>query len=60
MPWPRVIGFGLGILKLSPGAFWRMTPREFALAAKAVLGPLATPLGRAALDSLMMRFPDGR
>lgn len=60
-PWPRVIGFGLGVLKLSPAAFWAMTPREFALAAQAVLGPAAAaPLARAALDELMTRFPDGR
>jgi uncharacterized phage protein (TIGR02216 family) len=55
-----VIGFGLGVLKLSPDAFWRMTPREFALAARAVLGPVSTPIARAALTDLMTRFPDGR
>jgi len=59
-PWPRAIGFGLGVLKLSPDAFWRMTPRELAFAAEALLGPAARPPGRAVLADLMMRFPDGR
>ncbi len=40
-PWTHAIGFGLGVLRLSPDAFWRMTPREFALAARAVIGPVA-------------------
>jgi len=49
------------VLKLSPDAFWAMTPRELALAARAVLGPAAAPpLSRAGLATLMMRFPDGR
>lgn len=59
-PWSRAIGFGLGVLKLSPDAFWAMTPRELALAAEAVLGPAARPPGRSVLAELMKRFPDGR
>jgi len=35
-PWDDAIGFGLGVLKLSPDEFWRMTPRELALAAQAL------------------------
>ena len=31
-PWDEAIGFGLGVLRLSPHAFWSMTPRELALA----------------------------
>jgi Phage tail assembly chaperone protein, TAC len=30
-PWKQAIGFGLGVLKLSPEQFWRMTPRELAV-----------------------------
>ena len=56
-PWDEAIGFGLGVLKLSPDEFWRMTPRELALAAKA-LNPHGA-LGRADLTQLMKRFPDG-
>jgi uncharacterized phage protein (TIGR02216 family) len=58
-PWARAIGFGLGVLRLSPQAFWQMTPREFALAVEAVLGPRAAPLERAAFEQLMRRYPDG-
>jgi uncharacterized phage protein (TIGR02216 family) len=57
MPWREVIGFGLGILRLSPEAFWRMTPRELALAIEAVAGPAG--LGRQTLAEMMARFPDG-
>jgi uncharacterized phage protein (TIGR02216 family) len=59
-PWPRVIGFGLGVLRLSPAAFWQMTPRELALAIEAVTGRPALPLARAELAALMTRYPDGR
>ncbi len=26
-PWREAIGFGLGVLRLSPAQFWAMTPR---------------------------------
>lgn len=57
-PWREAIGFGLGVLRLAPDAFWRMTPRELAWAIAAVRGPEAAPPDRAALDDLMRRFPD--
>ena len=56
--WNEVIGFGLGVLRLSPEAFWRMTPREIALAIAAVTGRSAAPLERGTLAELMQRFPD--
>jgi uncharacterized phage protein (TIGR02216 family) len=52
------MGFGLGTLRLSPDAFWRMTPRELAAAMQAVLGCRAAPLDRAAFAALRARFPD--
>jgi uncharacterized phage protein (TIGR02216 family) len=58
-PWKQAIGFGLGVLKLSPEQFWRMTPRELAYAIEAASGRSA-PLDRAALAQLMARYPDGR
>ena len=58
-PWARAIGFGLGILKLPPEHFWRMTPRELAYAIEAMSGRGA-PLGRDGLAELMKRFPDER
>lgn len=57
-PWSEAIGFGLGVLRLAPDAFWRMTPRELAHAIRAVRGPAAAPLARDELDALMARFPD--
>jgi uncharacterized phage protein (TIGR02216 family) len=57
-PWDEAIGFGLGVLKLPPEQFWRMTPRELALAVKA-LNPHSA-LVRADFAQLMQRFPDER
>jgi uncharacterized phage protein (TIGR02216 family) len=59
-PWKQAIGFGIGVLRLSPEAFWRMTPRELACAIEAVSGPMPPPLDRRALSDLMQRFPDRR
>ena len=56
-PWKQAIGFGLGVLRLSPEQFWRMTPREFACAIEAVRGRIA-PLDRAGLEQQMTRYPD--
>jgi len=58
-PWKQAIGFGLGVLKLAPEQFWRMTPRELAYAIEAVSGGRA-PLDRASFDHLMKRYPDVR
>jgi uncharacterized phage protein (TIGR02216 family) len=58
-PWDEAIGFGLGVLRLSPQAFWSMTPRELALAIKAATGATA-PLRRNELSELMTRYPDDR
>ena len=57
-PWDEAIGFGLGVLRLSPDAFWRMTPRELAHVLRARKGALAPPIARASLIDLMTRFPD--
>ena len=56
-PWKQAIGFGLGVLRLSPEQFWRMTPRELSYAIEAVTGRTA-PLDRNALAQLMKRYPD--
>jgi uncharacterized phage protein (TIGR02216 family) len=58
-PWDEAIGFGFGVLRLPPAAFWAMTPRELALAIAAVTGGV-TPLRRNDLTELMTRYPDGR
>jgi uncharacterized phage protein (TIGR02216 family) len=57
-PWDVVQAFGFGVLRLGPDAFWRLTPREIAAAARALgIGRTAAP-GRADLDALMRAFPD--
>jgi uncharacterized phage protein (TIGR02216 family) len=58
-PWREAIGFGLGVLKLPPEQFWRMTPRELAYAIETATGRNA-PLDRAAFMQLMARYPDGQ
>ncbi len=58
-PWAEAIGFGLGVLRLAPDAFWKMTPRELAYAIAAATGRTA-PLDRGAFDAMMTRYPDGR
>ena len=56
-PWGEAMRLGLGILRLPPDAFWRMTPRELAAAARAFGSP-AKPIDRARLDALQRQFPD--
>lgn len=53
-----MIGFGLGVLRLSPHAFWAMTPIEIASAAAGIYGPRAAPPDAATLAALRTRFPD--
>ncbi len=60
LPWAEMMAVGFGLLRLSPRAFWAMTPRELS-AAMGAFGPSATPafaLTRADLDTLMQRYPD--
>jgi uncharacterized phage protein (TIGR02216 family) len=49
---------GLGAMRLSPQAFWAMTPRELAAALGLGIAARSVP-GRADLLALMRRFPDG-
>jgi uncharacterized phage protein (TIGR02216 family) len=57
-PWREAMAFGLGRLRLSPDAFWAMTPRELAAAVEGAVGVVAAPMDRASLDNLMHRYPD--
>ena len=57
-PWKQAIGFGLGVLRLSPDAFWRTTPRELAAAMEAVFGSRAGPIDVSSFAALRARFPD--
>jgi uncharacterized phage protein (TIGR02216 family) len=55
-PWREAMAFGFGVLRLSPQAFWNMTPRELAAAIEAVQGPAPAPMDRGVLTELMQRF----
>ncbi|MEO2039912.1 rcc01693 family protein [Martelella sp. FLE1502] len=56
-PWRAAIHTGLCTLRLSPDAFWALSPMEFAAMAGAFAPAEGYPT-RAALDDLMTRFPD--
>ena len=47
-----------GLLRLSPGAFWAMTPVEFERAVSALGGPHVPAPGRGDLAALMRAYPD--
>ncbi len=55
-PWSEAIGFGLGVLRLAPEAFWRMTPRELAHAV--IAGARAYPVFPAA-EEVWSDAPNG-
>ncbi|MGH2343326.1 rcc01693 family protein [Segnochrobactraceae bacterium EtOH-i3] len=60
-PWEAAMGFGLGVLCLSPATFWSLTPRELAAAVRGRMpggNAPARPPDRAAFGALMARFPD--
>ncbi len=54
------MAIGFGVLRLSSHDFWRLTPREFAAALRALYGEPAAPIDRAALEALAARYPDRR
>ncbi|EKX57267.1 hypothetical protein D516_1863 [Rhodobacter sp. AKP1] len=55
LDWPALLRLGLEGLRLSPEAFWRLTPAELRI----MLGASAVaPLSRARLDELLRAFPD--
>lgn len=58
-PWAEAMGFAFVVLRLSPDAFWAMTPRELAAAIRFTTGGRDGPrAGRATLEALMQAFPD--
>ncbi|MDE4304398.1 phage tail assembly chaperone [Phaeobacter gallaeciensis] len=54
--WPALLRLGLVGLRLSPDAFWRLTPAELRL----MLAPVGADgaLNRAGLEDLIAAFPD--
>jgi len=57
-PWKQALAIGLGVLRLPPEQFWKMTPREFAAALRGLYGDPQTPLDRKTLEKLAARYPD--
>ncbi|MEO0809892.1 MAG: rcc01693 family protein [Pseudomonadota bacterium] len=57
-PWSEIAAFAFGHLGLAPHEFWQLTPRELALAVKALGGENSVPPQRATLETLMAAFPD--
>ncbi len=53
------MSFGFGRLRLSPAAFWALTPRELVRAMASRETARAGLPARAELDRLMQAFPDG-
>jgi uncharacterized phage protein (TIGR02216 family) len=52
-PWGQVMHLGLAVLRLSPRAFWALSPREFfAMTGQGQRTPQVD------LAALMARFPD--
>jgi uncharacterized phage protein (TIGR02216 family) len=51
------MAFGLGVLRLSSAAFWKMTLVELAAAVRGLM-PARDGLKREQLSELMQRFPD--
>ena len=57
--WPHLMRLGLGVLRLTPDAFWAMTPNELLAALQgAGVAPIAGGMDRGALETLMAAFPD--
>lgn len=58
-PWDEVFATASCVLRMTPDAIWRATPRELALALKP-FASLREPPSRARFVDLMQRFPDTR
>ncbi|WP_281354924.1 phage tail assembly chaperone [Chelativorans xinjiangense] len=59
-PWREVMGTAFGLLRLSPAAFWAMTPLEFNAALEALGLARGQAPGRTELYRLMRLFPDNQ
>lgn len=55
-PWDAALHFGLGLLRLTPEAFWSLSLRELAALGGALRS--ADAMDRTALAALMRRWPD--
>lgn len=61
LPWPELMQFALGNLRLSPREFWQLTPRELYAALGTITAAVeasALPPERTVLEDLMRAHPD--
>jgi uncharacterized phage protein (TIGR02216 family) len=58
-PWREAMQVGFGVMRLSSREFWALTPRELAAAFEGVSGRTTMPPARAALERMMVAYPDG-
>lgn len=56
LDWPGLMHVGLRQLRLTPAAFWALTPAELQVMLGALRG--AAPMGRRQLADLLRDFPD--
>lgn len=56
--WPGLMRAGLGQLRLTPEAFWRLSPIELRLMLGAEVA--VPPVTKARLEELAAAYPDGR
>ncbi len=58
-PWRRIMGLGLGLLRLPSAQFWAMTPKELEAAVAGITGSDVFPaLSRSGMNELIQQFPD--
>ena len=57
-PWKEAMQFGLGTLKLPPGVFWSLTPRELFACMHANTALPEPSISRRCLEVMQSRYPD--
>ncbi len=63
LPWESMMAIAFGALRLSPKAFWKMTPCEWQAGVRGWkesrgIGQETLAVGREELNALMLQFPD--
>jgi len=60
IPWPELMSFGFGVLRLGPNQFWSMSLHEMDAAISACTGFSMddAPINRLTLNGMMAAYPD--
>ena len=59
-PWENAMTIGMGLLRLPPETFWRMTLPELSAAACVIGRENRSKIDRHQFEDLMTRFPDNK